>query len=95
MEKIAGICIISAELLKAGGEAMIRWLHAALTEVWHSGTIPPDWKKGFVVPIWKGKGGPSRLQQLPWNNTAQRTRQGACPFAADTDPHSPAEASET
>ena len=31
-------------------------LHAVLTAVWHSGTIPPDWKKGWVVPIWKGKG---------------------------------------
>ena len=54
--KAAGICNISAELLKAGGEAMIRGLHAVLTAVWHSGTIPPDWKKGLVVPIWKGKG---------------------------------------
>ncbi|KAG0723026.1 LINE-1 retrotransposable element ORF2 protein [Chionoecetes opilio] len=54
--KAAGVCNISAELLKAGGEAMIRGLHAALTAVWQSGTIPPDWKRGLVVPIWKGKG---------------------------------------
>ena len=38
--KVADICNISAELLKAGGEAMIRGLHAVLTAVWHSGTIP-------------------------------------------------------
>ena len=37
--KAAGICNIGAELLKDGGESM------------HSGTIPPDWKKGLVVPI--------------------------------------------
>ncbi|KAG0718623.1 Transient receptor potential channel pyrexia [Chionoecetes opilio] len=54
--KAAGICNISAELLKHGGEAMIRGLHAVLTVVWQSGTIPPDWKRGLVVPIWKGKG---------------------------------------
>ena len=30
-------------------------LHAVLTAVWHSGTIPRDWKKGLVVPLWKGK----------------------------------------
>ena len=36
---------------------MIRRLQALLTAVWHSGTIPPDWKRGLVVPIWKGKGG--------------------------------------
>ncbi|KAG0721870.1 Ankyrin repeat and SOCS box protein 3 [Chionoecetes opilio] len=47
---------MSAELLKTGGEAMIRGLHAVLTAVWQSGTIPPDWKRGLVVPIWKGKG---------------------------------------
>ena len=39
--KAAGICNMSAELLKAGDEAMIRGLHAA---IWHSGTIPPDWR---------------------------------------------------
>ncbi|KAG0720355.1 Protein lin-10 [Chionoecetes opilio] len=54
--KAAGVCNISAELLKAGGEAMIRGLHAVLTAVWQSSTIPPDWKRGLVVPIWKGKG---------------------------------------
>ncbi|KAG0730593.1 Retrovirus-related Pol polyprotein from type-2 retrotransposable element R2DM [Chionoecetes opilio] len=35
---------------------MIRGLHAVLTAVWQSGTIPPDWKRRLVVPIWKGKG---------------------------------------
>ena len=49
--KAAGICNISAELLKAGGEAMIRGLHAVLTAVWLSRTILPDWKRGLVVPI--------------------------------------------
>ena len=38
--KAAGICNISAELLKARGKAMIRGLHAVLTAVWHLGTIP-------------------------------------------------------
>ncbi|KAG0730476.1 Transposon TX1 uncharacterized protein [Chionoecetes opilio] len=54
--KAAGVCNISAELLKAGGEAMIHGLHAVLTAVRQSGTIPPAWKRGLVVPIWKGKG---------------------------------------
>ena len=54
--KAAGICNVSAEMLKAGGEAMTRGLHAVLSAVWQSGTIPPDWKRGLVVPIWKGKG---------------------------------------
>ena len=53
--KAAGICNINAELLKAGGKAMIHGLHAVLTAVWHSVTIPPDWKRGLVIPIWQGK----------------------------------------
>ncbi|XP_050735881.1 uncharacterized protein LOC127008208 [Eriocheir sinensis] len=40
--KASGACNISAELLKAGGEAMIHGLHAVLTAIWQSGTIPPD-----------------------------------------------------
>ena len=35
---------------------MICGLHAVLTALWHSGTIPPDWKRRLVVPIWKRKG---------------------------------------
>ena len=54
--KAAGICNISAELLKAGGKAMIHGLHAVLTAIWHLGIIPPDWKRGLVIPIWNGKG---------------------------------------
>ena len=54
--KVAGICKISAELLKAGDEAMIHGLHAVLTAVWHSDSIPPDWKKGLVVLSGRGKG---------------------------------------
>ena len=54
--KTVGICNISAELLKARGEAMIRELHAVLTAVLHSGSIPSDWKRRLVVPIWISKG---------------------------------------
>ena len=54
--KAPGVCNISVELLKGGGDAMTRGLHAVLTAVWHSGIVPPDWKRGLVVPIWKGKG---------------------------------------
>ena len=52
----AVICNFSADLLKAVREAIICGLHAVLTAVWHSGTIHPDWKKGLIVSIWKGKG---------------------------------------
>ena len=54
--KAAGICGIPAELLKSGGEPMVRGLHAVLAAIWQSGTIPPDLLKGVVIPLWKGKG---------------------------------------
>ena len=54
--KAAGICNISAELLKAGGEATIRGLHAVLTTVWLSSTIPPDWKRGWSSLSGREKG---------------------------------------
>ena len=49
--KAAGSCKTNAELHKAGSEAMIRGLHDILTVVWHSDTIPSDWKRALVVPI--------------------------------------------
>ena len=54
--KAPGNCGVFAEMLKAGGEAALRGLHALICSVWSSGVIPTDWKRGIVVPIWKGKG---------------------------------------
>ena len=48
--KAAGICNISAELLKARGEAMIRELQAFLTAVCHSVIIIPLWNKRVSRP---------------------------------------------
>jgi len=54
--KAAGVCGIYAEFLKDGGEATLEALHVVLCTVWSSGAIPSDWKKGIIVPLWKGKG---------------------------------------
>ena len=54
--KAPGICDIHAELLKAGGNAALVSLHAVLCSAWNTGIIPTDWKRGFVVPLWKEKG---------------------------------------
>ena len=54
--KAPGICGIHAELLKAGGNAALVSLHADLCSAWNTGIIPTDWKRGLVVPLWKGKG---------------------------------------
>ena len=52
----AGICGIHAELLKAGENAILMSLHAVLCSPWNTCIIPTDWKRGVVVPLWKGKG---------------------------------------
>ena len=54
--KAAGACGIHAEFLKAGGGGAVEALHVILSSVWTSGEIPSDWKRGIIVPLWKGKG---------------------------------------
>ena len=54
--KAPGVCGVYAEMLKVGGEATLRWLHTLTCSVWNTGVIPTDWKRGLIVPIWKGKG---------------------------------------
>ena len=51
-----GVCGVYVEMLKVGGEASLRWLHTLVCSAWSTGVIPTDWKRGLVVPIWKGKG---------------------------------------
>ena len=54
--KAAGICGIYAEYLKAGGDGAVQALHVILCSIWTTGVIPSDWKRGIIVPLWKGKG---------------------------------------
>ena len=54
--KAPGICGIHAELLKAGVNAALVSLNAVLCSAWNTGIIQTDWKRGLVVPLWKGKG---------------------------------------
>ena len=51
-----GFCGIHAEILKAGGNAVLTSLCAVLCSAWNTGIIPTYWKWGLVIPLWKGKG---------------------------------------
>ena len=53
--KVPEICGIHAELLKAGGKAVLMSLCAVLCFVWNTGIIPTDWMRGLVVYHWKGR----------------------------------------
>ena len=80
-----GICGIRAELLNAGENAALMSLHAVLCSAWNTGIIPTEWKRGLVVPLWKGKGDRQdcnrspRLQRLqPRVDAALSAGQGLC-----------------
>ena len=38
------------------GNPVLVSLHAVMCSAWTTGIIPTDWKRGLVVPLWKGKG---------------------------------------
>ena len=56
MVVITAANLLFVTTLKAGGNAVLMSLHAVLCSVWNTGIIPTDWKRGLVVPVWKGKG---------------------------------------
>ena len=64
--KAPGSCGIDAELLKAGGNAVLMSLHAVFCAAWKTGMIPTDWKSGLVVPLWKEKGDRQECNNYRW-----------------------------
>ena len=54
--RASGICTITAELLKNGGEAVVTWLTKIFNHIWSTEQIPEDWHKGIILPFWKRKG---------------------------------------
>jgi len=51
-----GFCKITSEMLKAGGDNIIRWKKHIINEVWHSENLPEDWIRRIILPFWKRKG---------------------------------------
>ena len=47
---------ISGEIIKMGGEAMIPYLARLLDLTMNNGTLPGDWRRATVVPVYKGGG---------------------------------------
>jgi len=43
-------------LLKAGGTCCTEWLTNIIHKAWDTGTAHDDWKKGIILPFYKGKG---------------------------------------
>ena len=51
--KAAGVCGISDEMLKTGGELAVRWMTELCRMVWRCGKAPAEWRKAVVVPLHK------------------------------------------
>ena len=54
--KAPGICNITPGMMKAGGSDCSIWLTNIFRDVWCSGVIPSDWKRGIMLSFYKGKG---------------------------------------
>jgi len=59
MRKAPGVCGVMPEMLKAGGEVVVKWLVMLFNMIWRVGVAPSDWRKAQIIPIYK-KG--SRLE---------------------------------
>ena len=46
-----GVCGITGEVLKAGSEIVIQWLHKIVDLAWMGGNIPMGCQKAVIVPI--------------------------------------------
>ena len=58
--KAAGVCGISPEMIKYGGQDGLKMLHILIVHVWRVGVVPEDWKKALIVPLFK-KGDPTNI----------------------------------
>ena len=52
-KKAPGMCGVTGEMLKAGGEVTVRWLHSIVNVAWKAGSVPEDWRKALVIPVHK------------------------------------------
>ena len=64
--KAPGADAISAEVLKAGGEAMINFLHLLFNKIWKEENPPLEWSKMIVTPVHKkgNKSDPSNYRAI-------------------------------
>ena len=51
--KASGMCGIQGEVLKAGGEVVVKWLQEIYNMVWRTGVARSDWWSAIIVPIHK------------------------------------------
>jgi len=50
-KKAAGLDGIPAELLKCGGEALVKGMTQLFIIIWHTEDVPKEWRQGVIVPL--------------------------------------------
>ena len=48
-----GICQITSEMNKHGGEATVSWLHDSVRLIWKHEHTPQDWRDAIIIPLFK------------------------------------------
>jgi hypothetical protein len=54
--KAGGPSGVVSEMLKASGSEGIRWMTTLFNKIISEGKIPEDWRKSWMIPVYKGKG---------------------------------------
>lgn len=50
-KKVHAVCVcggggvITGEIIKAGGEVAVSWMHSIVNMAWKTATVPEDWRK--------------------------------------------------
>ena len=47
---------LTVELLRVARDTGLKWLTEICNRVWCEGKAPEDWRRGVVIPVYKGKG---------------------------------------
>ncbi|CAF5168798.1 unnamed protein product, partial [Rotaria magnacalcarata] len=47
---------VTAELLKAGGIPVIKWLHEIFVDIWKNEQMVADWTLAIIIRLYKNKG---------------------------------------
>src|SRR5678815_5149968 len=53
--KSAGIDEIAGEMIKNGAEMVIDWIWKLCNKAFTEGTVPSDWRRAVIVPLYKGR----------------------------------------
>ena len=56
LDKSPGLDGVTAELLKAGGEIVVKWTTRLTRLCMKEGKVPREWQEACEVPLYKGKG---------------------------------------